>query len=63
MSVPPSDHGDAKTPAPEPIDTLDAAVLIGEVRGDELTIDGTLSVPVAELRAAYEGALPSAFAG
>ena len=44
------------------IETLDAAVVIGEVGGDSLTIEGALSVPVSELRAAYEGAIPEALA-
>jgi phosphoribosylformylglycinamidine synthase len=48
--------------ARDAMEALDAAVVIGEVRGDELTIEGALSVPVAELRAAYEGAIPAAFA-
>jgi hypothetical protein len=37
--------------------------VIGEVGGDELEIEGALSVPVPELRAAYEDAIPAAFAG
>jgi phosphoribosylformylglycinamidine synthase len=45
------------------VESLDGAVVIGDVGGDVLEIDGALTVPVAELRAAYEGALPSAFAG
>jgi hypothetical protein len=32
------------------------------VGGDALVIDGALSVPVAELAAVHEGALPAAFA-
>ena len=44
------------------VGALDAVVVIGEVRGDALTIEGALSVPVAELREAYEGAIPAAFA-
>jgi hypothetical protein len=32
------------------------------VGGDTLEIEGALSVPVSELRAAYEGAIPEAFA-
>jgi phosphoribosylformylglycinamidine synthase len=46
----------------EAIEALDVAVVIGEVGGDTLEIDGVLSVPVAELRAVYEGAIPAAFA-
>jgi phosphoribosylformylglycinamidine synthase len=45
------------------IESLDAAVVIGEVGGDALEIDGALSVPLPELRAAYEDAIPAAFAG
>jgi len=45
------------------IETLDAAVVIGEVGGDALEIDGVLSVPVSELRTAYEDAIPAALAG
>ncbi len=48
---------------PDVIETLDAAVVIGEVRGERLEIDGALSVPVAELRTAYEDAIPAALAG
>jgi phosphoribosylformylglycinamidine synthase len=44
------------------VEALESAVVIGEVGGDALEIDGVLSVPVAELRAAYEGAIPAAFA-
>jgi phosphoribosylformylglycinamidine synthase len=47
----------------EAIDSLESAVVIGEVGGDELEIEGALSVPVPELRAAYEDAIPAAFAG
>jgi phosphoribosylformylglycinamidine synthase len=46
----------------ELIESLDAAVVIGEVGGEVLDIEGVGSVPVAELRAAYEGAIPAAFA-
>ncbi len=45
------------------IESLDAAVVIGEVGGDALEIDGALSVPLPELRAAHEDAIPAAFAG
>jgi phosphoribosylformylglycinamidine synthase len=44
------------------VDTLDAAVVIGEVGGDALVIEDTLTVSVSELRDAYEGAIPAAFA-
>jgi phosphoribosylformylglycinamidine synthase subunit PurL len=46
----------------EAIEALGAAVVIGEVGGDALEIAGALSVPVGDLRAAYEGAIPSALA-
>jgi phosphoribosylformylglycinamidine synthase subunit PurL len=44
------------------VEALDGAIVIGEVGGDALQIEGALRVPVAELRAAYEGAILSAFA-
>jgi phosphoribosylformylglycinamidine synthase subunit PurL len=47
---------------PVAVHALEGAVVIGEVVGDSLEIEGALSVPVAELRAAYEGAIPAAFA-
>jgi hypothetical protein len=48
-----------------PRDAVEAigGTIIGEVGGQELEIDGVLSVPVAELRTAYEGAIPAALAG
>jgi phosphoribosylformylglycinamidine synthase len=42
------------------VDSVEGAIVIGEVRGDALEIEGALSVPVSELRAAYEGAIPAA---
>jgi phosphoribosylformylglycinamidine synthase len=47
----------------EAVDALDGAIVIGEVGGDALEIDGVLSVPVGELRTAYEDAIPAALAG
>jgi phosphoribosylformylglycinamidine synthase len=44
------------------VEQLDGATVIGEVGGDALEIDGSLSASVADLRAAYEGAIPAAFA-
>jgi hypothetical protein len=44
------------------IEALDGAIVLGEVGGDSLEVEGALSVPVSELRAAYEDAIPSAFA-
>jgi phosphoribosylformylglycinamidine synthase subunit PurL len=46
----------------EAVEAVPGARLIGEVRGDALEIAGTLRVPVARLRDAYEGAIPAAFA-
>ncbi|HET8823211.1 MAG TPA: phosphoribosylformylglycinamidine synthase subunit PurL [Thermoleophilaceae bacterium] len=46
----------------EAVEQLDGATVIGEVGGDALEIDGSLSVSVAALRAAYEGAIPAAVA-
>jgi hypothetical protein len=48
---------------PHVIETLDAAVVIGHVGGDALEVEGVLSVPVGELRTAYEDAIPAALAG
>ena len=44
------------------VEQLEGAIVIGEVGGDALEIEGALSVPVGELRAAYEGAIPAALA-
>ena len=44
------------------IEALDGAIVLGEVGGDTLDIDGILTVPVSVLCAAYEDAIPSAFA-
>ena len=44
----------------EAVETVPGARVIGEVGGDSLVLDG-LSVPVDDLRAAYEGAIPSLF--
>jgi phosphoribosylformylglycinamidine synthase II len=46
----------------EAVEALDGAVVIGTVGGHALDIEGALSVPVDELRAAYEGAIPAVFA-
>jgi hypothetical protein len=37
-----------------------SAVVIGEVGGDQLELAGSLALPVAELAAAYEEAIPAA---
>ncbi len=47
----------------EAIESLEGAILIGEVGGDDLEIDGVLSVPVSELRTAYDDAIPATLAG
>jgi phosphoribosylformylglycinamidine synthase subunit PurL len=47
---------------PTAIEALEGAIVIGEVGGETLDIDGSLSVSVSELRATYEGALPAALA-
>jgi phosphoribosylformylglycinamidine synthase len=47
----------------EAIDALDHTTVIGEVGGEMLEIDGVLSVPVTDLRTAYEDAIPAALAG
>jgi len=44
------------------VEALEGAVVIGEVRGHTLEIEDVLSMPVSELRAAYEGAIPEALA-
>ena len=43
------------------VEALQGALVIGEVGGDSLEIEGALSVPVERLRDAYEGAIPAAF--
>ena len=42
------------------VESIEGAIVLGEVGGDALEIEGALSVPVSELRAAYEGAIPAA---
>jgi hypothetical protein len=44
------------------IEALDSVVVIGAVGGEALEIEGVLTVPVDDLRTAYEDAIPSAFA-
>jgi hypothetical protein len=44
------------------VEALEGAIVLGEVGGGALDIEGSLSVPVEELRAVYEGVLPAAFA-
>jgi phosphoribosylformylglycinamidine (FGAM) synthase-like enzyme len=46
---------------PEAVREVPGARVIGEVGGDSLEIAGALRLPVAELREAYEGAIPRAF--
>jgi phosphoribosylformylglycinamidine synthase subunit PurL len=43
------------------VEVVPGARLIGETGGDALDIAGALRIPVAELRDAYEGAIPAAF--
>jgi phosphoribosylformylglycinamidine (FGAM) synthase-like enzyme len=47
----------------EAIDALDGAILLGEVGGDALVIDGVLSVLVTDLRTQHEDTIPAAVAG
>jgi phosphoribosylformylglycinamidine synthase subunit PurL len=47
---------------PEAVRDVPGARVIGEVGGESLVIAGVLRLPVAELREAYEGAIPRAFA-
>jgi phosphoribosylformylglycinamidine synthase subunit PurL len=44
------------------VERLEGAIVIGEVGGEALEIEGALSVPVSEVRAAYEDAVPAALA-
>jgi phosphoribosylformylglycinamidine synthase len=44
------------------VESLEGAVVIGEVGGESLEIEGALTVPLTELRTAYEDAIPAAFA-
>jgi phosphoribosylformylglycinamidine synthase subunit PurL len=48
---------------PAAIEALEGAIVIGEVGGEALEIEGVLTIPVAELRTAYEDAIPAALAG
>jgi phosphoribosylformylglycinamidine synthase len=45
------------------IDVLEGAIVIGTVGGNALEIDGVMSVPVTELRTAYDVAIPAILAG
>jgi phosphoribosylformylglycinamidine (FGAM) synthase-like enzyme len=44
------------------LEAIEGAAVIGEVGGDALSFAGGPSVPVARLRALYEGAIPAFFA-
>jgi hypothetical protein len=44
------------------VEAVPGARVIGLVGGEALEVGGSLSVPVATLRDAYEGAIPAAFA-
>jgi hypothetical protein len=46
----------------EAVEELAGALVIGEVGGESLEIEGALTVPVSQLRTAYEDAIPAAFA-
>jgi phosphoribosylformylglycinamidine synthase II len=46
----------------EVVEALDGAIVLGEVGGDSLDVEGVLSVPLSELRTAHEDSIPSAFA-
>jgi phosphoribosylformylglycinamidine (FGAM) synthase-like enzyme len=46
----------------EAVEAVPGARVIGVVGGATLVIDGELSLPLSELRSAYEGAIPAAFA-
>jgi phosphoribosylformylglycinamidine synthase subunit PurL len=48
---------------PAAIEALEGAIVIGEVGGDALEIEGVLTIPVAELRTAYEDTIPAALVG
>jgi phosphoribosylformylglycinamidine synthase subunit PurL len=45
----------------EAVAAVPGAQLIGAVGGDDLEVEGALSLPVGRLREAYEGAIPSAY--
>jgi phosphoribosylformylglycinamidine synthase II len=47
---------------PEAVRAVPGARVIGEVGGDALDMAGAFRLPVAELRSAYEGAIPAVFA-
>jgi phosphoribosylformylglycinamidine synthase subunit PurL len=47
---------------PEVVAAVPGATVIGEVGGAALVVEGALSVSLTGLRAAYEGAIPAAFA-
>jgi hypothetical protein len=44
------------------VEAVPGARLVGETGGDLLDIAGALRLPVPQLRDAYEGAIPAAFA-
>ncbi len=44
------------------VEVLDGAVVLGEVGGDTLEIEGAFSLAVDELAEIYETAIPAAFA-
>jgi phosphoribosylformylglycinamidine synthase len=46
----------------EAVESVEGATVLGAVGGDKLELAGVLSVPVSELAAAHEGAIPAVFA-
>jgi phosphoribosylformylglycinamidine synthase len=44
------------------VEAVSGARVIGTVGGAALEIQGAVSLPIGELRAAYEGAIPAVFA-
>jgi phosphoribosylformylglycinamidine synthase subunit PurL len=45
----------------EAVESVDGAIPLGAVGGDSLELTGLLSLPVSELAAAHDGAIPSVF--
>jgi phosphoribosylformylglycinamidine synthase subunit PurL len=46
----------------EAVEALEGAIVLGEVGGDSLEVEGVLRVPLGELRTTHEDSIPSAFA-
>ncbi len=47
---------------PEVVRALPGAIVLGEVSGTSLRIEGDLEIEVAALHERFEGAIPAAFA-